>query len=182
MALAANVPKNTRRLVDAGLSVTVALPVGTNTVNSNWINMAQPGAQAAYWNNQAPSGVGQSAPTGSNTQPFGPYAATERVFVNVVWTASTNGNNGAGSNISVTLQHAPVLSNGAVDSTNAANIPWRQNATTNGILGLTNGAVAAGNQIDTLPPWVNQFIRVQAVGGANMNNAADANITVQLLF
>lgn len=182
MALTLGTPKNTRRLVDVGLSVTVALPNGASTtVNSNWINMAEPGQQPDYWAGQKPS-YGRSQPAGTNTSPAGPYAATERVFVNIVTTASTNGNNSTGNNISLVLQQAPTYANGAVDTGNITNIPWRTSGTTNGIINLPNGAAAAVNLIDVLPPWIQQFIRIQMISTANIGNAADANATLQLMF
>lgn len=183
MAVTLGTPKNTRRLVDVGLSVTVALPsAASTTVNSNWINMAEPGAQPNYWGGQSPAGVGGSQPAGTNTSPAGPYAAVERAFFNIVTTASTNGNNSTGNNINCILQQAPTLTNGAVDTGNITNIPWRLSAKTTGIINLTNGAGTAVNYIDSIPPWIEQFVRIQLISEANIGNAADANATLQLLF
>lgn len=185
MAVTLSTPKNTRRLVDIQLSSTVALPnAASTTINSGWLNMAQPGGQSYYWNS-APSGVGGSQPSGTNSSPAGPYAATERVFINIQTTASTNGNNASNSTqtISLYLQQAPTLANGAVDTGNIVNVPLRSAFATNvAYVTLASGGNTAISIIDTLPPFIDQFVRVQAVSGAGANNAADANLTVQLYF
>lgn len=187
MSFTLGTPKNTRRIVDIGLSNTVNLPnAATTTVNTGWLNMVQPGTQPQYWGNGAPTGIGGSQPSGTNTSPNGPYAASERVFFNILTTASTNGNNAGNStqNIQVFLQHAPVLTNGSVDTGNIVNVPGRSafSGTNTPYVNIANGGNAAINVIDTLPPYVLQFIRLSCVSGAGFNNANDASITFQLLF
>ena len=189
MSLASALPQNTRRLIDAGLSVSIALPAteGANTV-TNWINLGQPGATSAFWTNNTAGTT--TPPAGAATAPAGPYAATERVFINGQVTSSANGgNNGnAGGNCLIYLQQALTYSNGAVDTGNITNVPLRSNFVTanvpwlTALSGGTNGVTLAANIIDTLPPNIPQYIRLFAVSQANTANMADATMTLQVFF
>ena len=189
MSFTLGTPQNSRRLVDAGLSVNIALPSGsTVTAATNWINMAEPGAYSTYWTNNTAGTT--TPPTSTTTSPAGPYAATERVFYNIVTTSSTNGNNSTGNFVNLYLQSAPTLSNGAVDTTNLYNVTCRScpvglnnlNTQSTPLVCLANGANVTQNVIDTLPPNIGQWLRVLAVNGTNISNAADATVTLQLLF
>jgi hypothetical protein len=189
MSLASGNPVNLRRLVDVGLSVNIALPSGsTVTAVTNWINMAEPGATSLYWTNNTAGTT--TPPAGSATAPSGPYAATERVFYNIVTTSSTNGNNSTGNYINLYLQTCPTLSNGNYDNTNAYNVICRScpvglnqlNTQSVPLVCLANGANVTANVIDTLPPNIGQYLRVLAVNGTNIANAADATVTLQLFF
>lgn len=188
MSLASGLPQNTRRLVDAGLSVNIALPTASGTCATNWINLGQPGATSAYWTNNTAGTT--TPPTASNTAPYGPYAATERVFINGQVTSSANGgNNGnAGGNALIYLQQALTLSNGAVDTGNVTNVPLRSNFVTANVpwlvalSGGTNGVTLAANIIDTLPPNIPQYIRLYCVSQANTANMADATMTLSVYF
>ena len=176
MSLASGLPINTRRLADASLTNTTNFAAGGSTANGGWINLGQPGAEAAYWNQQ-----NQTPPTSSNIAPNGPYVASEKFLINLTWTASTNGVNtsGAGGNISFYLQQTDTLSNGAVNGANFSNMPLRVIPYATAV----NGALAAGAAgPDFVIPNCPQWIRVQAVSGANVGNAADASFTLSVLF
>jgi hypothetical protein len=188
MALTLGAPVNARRLQDIGLSNTVALPTSAGTVNTGWINLGQPGATAFYYT--ANTGGTTTPPAGSASSPAGPYVVTERVILQTSVTASANGGNNAnaGGNVLIYLQQALTLANGAVDTGNITNVPLRSNFATGNIAYLaglsTNaaGATAAVTQYDTLPPQIYQYIRLQAVSGANTANMADATMTISVLF
>lgn len=196
MSFTFNNPINARRLVDTGLSNTVALSSSQGTVNTGWLNLKQPGATAFYYT--ANTGGSTTAPSNTANAPSGPYVATERVILNVSTTASANGGNatnGAG-NVTLYLQQALTLSNGAVDTGNITNVPLRSQtpgtnanvayavavATGTNANSTGNNPIAAINIYDSLPPGIQQYIRIQAVSGANTGNTADASVTIQVLF
>jgi hypothetical protein len=187
MAITLGTPVNARRIVDLGLSNTVSLPnASSTTTNTGWLNMAQPGGQPYYWNS-GPSGVGGTQPGGTTNSPNGPYVATERVVLQVITTASTNGNNAANGSQSILLylQQAPPLANGAVDTGNITNVPLRSNFGLGGnvaYITVANGGNAATYTVDALPPGVYQYLRIQAQSAVGANNSADANVTIQLGF
>jgi hypothetical protein len=94
-------------------------------------------------------------------------------------------------NQNVYLQMAPALANGAVDTGNIYNVPFRSAFCTGNIPYLAqlvaNAAVntytQALNIVDTLPPGVLQYIRLQIQAGTNAsNNATDSTATIQLFF
>lgn len=108
-----------------------------------------------------------------------PYPVTEKVICQVSMTASSATANS--KNINVWLQHTGQLTNGSIDTTNYANIPQFAipllRVTDNGA-----GTTPAGNTQVLLPPNVKQYVRAQAQGEANGGNAADATVTLTLLF
>lgn len=100
-----------------------------------------------------------------STQPF---PATEGVAVRVTSGLSTGANS---KNINIVLQHTNESNGG-----NAVN--------------FSNVMVVAGNAANfplatfniALPPDVRQYIRASATGEANGGNAADGNLTAQVVF
>lgn len=192
MSFTTGTPVNLRRIIDAGLSVNTALPNGSAATSAtNWIDLRQPGATSAYWT--ANTAGTTTPPAGTTLSPAGPYVATERVLVNVLLTASANGgNNGnAGANIAVYLQQAPSYANGTVDTGNITNVPLRSSFNVTGNVGYVSAvslntgassATAALNIFDALPPGIQEYIRLYAVNGSAVGNAADATMTLQVVF
>jgi len=148
MAIASNVPiapVNERRLRDYNYIANIALG-GTNTLaNTAALDLIQPQWQS-----------GQTAPVSG---PTGPYAVTERFWVNVQVTDNA---------ASAVIQHTGALANGTVDTGNFANIPELASP-------FLAAPTTSGNCM--LPPTVKRFIRVQSNGGANTKVAS-----LQLLF
>jgi len=108
-----------------------------------------------------------------------PYSTTQYVQAQILTGSSNNTANS--KNINVTLQQTGANSDGTPDNGNWVNIPTLIHP----LLTVTDnggGTTPAGNATVSLPPNVARFIRAQAVGEANGGNAANANLTLQLLF
>lgn len=110
----------------------------------------------------------------SNTIDLGANAAypiTESFAVKVTGATATGANS---KNVNVVLQH----SNEA--AANFVNIGGLGAPVL--VLAGNSANVIGGNVTVTLPPGVRRYVRAQATGEANGGNAADGNITLQLLF
>ncbi len=170
MALANNAPVNAQRLKDAAYIASIALPVNANNAATAWLDLLNPVAD-----NSAKAGLFDV-----NAGASGPWPVTRYPLVDVATTASASGNS---VNFNILVQHAPALANGAVDSTNAANLPIGTGGPAMVIQVVpTASATAATDCQFHLPPLTKRFIRALAVGGANVGDLSDATLTLQLLF
>lgn len=98
-----------------------------------------------------------------------PYPVTESFTAKVSTGAATGANN---KNITVSFQDS-------ADNTTFANISGT------GTLVVTDdngGGYAADSLEISLPPGTRRYVRASATGEANGGNAADANVTLDLLF
>lgn len=165
MAIASNVPiapVNERRLKDYNYIANVAGPAAGANANTAALDLIQPQWQS-----------GQTAPVSG---PTGPYAITERLWINVQVTAG--GATANNKNLNIQLQHTGALANGAVDSGNYANIPQLANPLLKGV--DNNGGGVTANSVNLfLPPDVKRFVRAQGTLEANGGNAANATISLQ---
>jgi len=100
-----------------------------------------------------------------------PYPTTEYVIVQVLTSASNATANS--KNVNVVLQDS-------ADNVTFANIALLANP----LLTVTDnsGTTPAGAANVLLPPSARRYIRAQATGEANGGNAANATLTLQLLF
>ncbi len=152
-----NQPYNDRTVLDSVYIVTVALPNAANTVNTNALDLFNAGGAVL-----------------PNTLPF---STTETINVILLTGLATGANS---LNINCVLQHTGQLSNGAVDTSNWANIPTL-GAPIKVVAGNATKYPATTTKIK-LPPGTLQFIRAQATGEANGGNASDANLTLEIGF
>jgi hypothetical protein len=100
-----------------------------------------------------------------------PYPTTQYVIAQVTIAAGNGANN---KNVNAVIQDS-------ADNSNWANVvglaaPLMVSADANGA-GLTSNSFGV-----LLPPTTRRYIRAQATGEANGGNAANANLTLQLLF
>ncbi len=100
-----------------------------------------------------------------------PYPTTDRVDVNIVCTAGSGANN---KNINIVLQES-------ADNGNWTNTAYRK-APLFQLIDNNGAGYNTANVIIKLDPGSLRYIRVQAIGEANGGNAANANVTLQLLF
>jgi hypothetical protein len=145
----------------ANLTISNAAPANTRAIRDiNYIaNVALP--NAANTVNTAGLDLIQATP----------YATTQYVIAQVIIGAGNGANN---KNVNAVLQDS-------ADNSNWANIvglaaPLMVSADNNGG-GLTSNSFGV-----LLPPTCRRYIRAQATGEANGGNAANANLTCQLLF
>lgn len=98
-----------------------------------------------------------------------PYPVTENFTAKISTAAATGANN---KNITLVFQDS-------ADNSTFANVAGL------GTLVVTDdngGGYPAGSLEVSLPPGTRRYLRASATGEANGGNAADANVTVELLF
>lgn len=98
-----------------------------------------------------------------------PYPVTESFTAKISTGAATGANN---KNITVVLQDS-------ADNTTFANVAGLGTLT---VTDDNGGGYSAGSLEVSLPPGVRRYLRASATGEANGGNAADANVTLDLLF
>ncbi len=172
MAIATSVPYqpvSTRRLQDAGFSNYVACPAASATTNTAWFDLMQPQYQSGQ------------VPAGPNTYSIpGAFPVTEAFWVNIVLGASAQTTNN--KNINVYLEHTAALTTGAADTANAANVSGYTLTPVLRAQDNNGGGTTAQSCNIILPPTTKRFIRCKCALEADGNTAADANVTVKLLF
>jgi hypothetical protein len=169
MAIATTVPyapENGRRLRDYNYIANKAGPAAAANANTAALDLIQP-----QW---------QSGQTTPNTGENGPYAVTERFWVNLSVTASTTTANN--KNINVCLETTGALANGAVDSGNFANIVGVPQPTLQAVDNNNAGTTAQAINIMLPPTGVKRFIRAKTYLEANGGTAANSTTSLQLLF
>ena len=157
-------PVNQQTLQDAAYIANVALPSGAANADTAALDLLNP---------QNTSTPGQTI--------SGAYPVTGRVICNIATTASASGNS---INMNVVIMTTGALANGAIDTSNYANLTWATGAA-NVYVTVVPGASAtnATNAQFFLPiQGLKRFIKARAIGASNMGNLADATLTLELLF
>ena len=121
----------------------------------------------------------------------GPDPMPERFWVNVALTTQSTANTANSKNVTITIQHTGVLSNGTADTGNWATVPTLASpmltVADNGGTGWATTATVFGTNVGNvatfrLPPGVGRFIRATAALEANGGNACSATVSLFLTF